>query len=72
MLMQKMTELLEWNNILSVTSNPTVQKVNNIIMNYEVTNPNGLMKDIIESWWPLHDDYKYYINNNLKQILENN
>ena len=70
MLMNKMTKSLEWKNILSVTSNPTVQKVNEIIMDYEVTNPEWLIKQIIEIWWPLHNDYKYYINVKLKEILE--
>ncbi len=71
-LMFKMTQLLEGLPIVSVTKCPKVCHINGQIMDYEVSSPEWSFKSMLEEWWPLEESYRYFINNELKNILENN
>jgi len=68
-LMIKMTKKLWSKKILSVTWNKIVQSVNEIIMDYEVTKPKWILKEMIENRWKMKSNYRYFINEQLMQIL---
>lgn len=68
-LMFKMTQHLNWKSIISVTSNPIVQKINEILMEYEVTSPEWDFKESLEENWPLNDKYRYFITEKIAELL---
>ena len=68
-LMFKMTQKLAGENILSVTSNNIVQSVNELLMDYEILQPEWTLKQMIEVRWQMKDDYRYFINEKLMRIL---
>lgn len=68
-LMHKKTQYMWWKCVLSVTKNAIVQRVNEQLMDYEVFNPEWDFKDLIELGWPIHEDYRYFINAKLHEVL---
>ena len=68
-LMAQMTEKLEWENILSVTSNTIVQNVNELLMDYEILNPNYKLREMVEARWEMKPDYRYFTNERLMRLL---
>lgn len=68
-LMYKMTNHLNWKPIVSVTSNEIVQKINEILMEFEIIDPEGSFKESLEENWPLNDKYRYFVTKKVEELL---
>ncbi len=69
-LMFKMTKYLNWKPIVSVTSNSIVQKINEVLMEYEIIEPEWDFRKSLEENWPLNSKYRYFISNKIAKLIK--
>jgi len=68
-LMHSMTDKIRDKPLMSVTNVPVVQHINQTIMDFEVICPEWSFRSLVEEWWPIHDNYRIFINNKFHDLL---